>query len=47
METFAIDVRHEDSQLQYGIGVPNGEVAKTAIEAEDIAKRIGMIVHGR
>ena len=27
---------------QYGIGVPNGEVAKTAEEAEAIAKKIGM-----
>lgn len=25
----------------YGIGVPNGEVAKTAEEAEVIAKKIG------
>lgn len=28
---------------QYGIGVPNGEVAKTAEEAEAIAKKIGII----
>jgi succinyl-CoA synthetase beta subunit len=27
---------------QYGIGVPNGEVAKTAEEAEAIAKKLGM-----
>ena len=29
-------------EQQYGIGVPNGEVAKTAEEAEAIAKQIGM-----
>jgi acyl-CoA synthetase (NDP forming) len=28
---------------QYGIGVPNGEVAKTPEEAEAIAKKIGKI----
>ena len=27
---------------QYGIGVPNGEVARSAAEAETIAKQIGM-----
>lgn len=27
---------------QYGIGVPNGEVARTPEEAEAIAKKIGM-----
>ncbi len=26
----------------YGIGVPNGEVARSAAEAESIAKKIGM-----
>lgn len=26
----------------YGIGVPNGEVARSAAEAETIAKKIGM-----
>jgi succinyl-CoA synthetase beta subunit len=28
--------------VQYGIGVPAGEVAKTPEEAEAIAKKIGM-----
>ena len=28
--------------IQYGIGVPGGEVAKTPEEAESIAKRLGM-----
>jgi hypothetical protein len=30
---------------QYGIGVPDGEVAKTAQEAETIAKKIGIYAH--
>jgi len=32
----------ESDKIQYGIGVPYGEVAKTAEEAEVIAKKIGM-----
>ena len=28
-------------QIQYGIGVPKGEVARSAAEAETIAKQIG------
>jgi len=29
-------------ESQYGIGVPKGEVARSAAEAETIAKHIGM-----
>ncbi len=29
-------------EWQYGIGVPKGEVARSAAEAETIAKHIGM-----
>ena len=31
--------------LQYGVGVPNGEVARTPEEAEAVAKKIGMVVN--
>lgn len=34
--------RVEAYELQYGIGVPKGEVARSAAEAETIAKHIGM-----
>ena len=30
---------------QYGVGVPDGEVAKTAQEAETIARKIGIYAH--
>ena len=30
--------------IQYGIGVPKGEVARSAAEAEKIAKEVGMSV---
>ena len=36
------DSRNDLIISQYGIGVPNGEVAKTPEEAEAIAKKIGM-----
>lgn len=29
-------------EMQYGVGVPKGEVARSAAEAETIAKSIGM-----
>lgn len=34
-----------DEKRKYGVGVPNGEVARSAAEAEKIAKSIGMKIH--
>jgi hypothetical protein len=31
-----------DVRAQYGVGVPNGEVARTPDEAEAVAKNIGI-----
>ena len=35
-------VRSKPDHWQYGVGVPKGEVARSAAEAEKIAKEIGM-----
>lgn len=37
------EYRSAELLQSYGIGVPKGEVAKSAEEAEAIAKRIGMV----
>ena len=37
----------EAYKRQYGIGVPKGEVARSAAEAEKIAKDIGWFPRGR
>jgi succinyl-CoA synthetase beta subunit len=41
MNGLKIPLKKRLTTNQYGIGVPNGEVAKSAAEAEAIAKKIG------